>query len=269
MFPLQEQEIPADAMALEAAVTDSLRKVFTLPRNRKAVVIEGNRYPALDAVRIDLAGATIKIDQPPPKPKPVGKPKPGPSAKRFVLLGHPIHYHDATLDLELTAANVQFEYAADRKGALILMLKQAEDGRIEVRIGRDDLERLLLEAAKTAADAHGVTIQDVRIALEQETKDTIAAQVQVTAKKFLSAVIDISGQLKIDQELNARLSMLTCEGQGMVGNLVCGFVRPQLQRIEGKRFSLMALSLGEVRLRDLDIAVDQKTLHISAAFGSL
>ena len=91
--------------------------------------------------------------------------------------------------------------------------------------------------------------------------------VQVHARKlFLSATVRISGSMAIDEQLNARLSGLECAGEGTLGTLACGFIAPHLQRFNGRELSLMALPLGEVKLRDVQIAADRE-LRITAKFG--
>lgn len=269
MFPLQDQDIPSDAASLAGAITASLRNLVKLPRGRNPVTIKGRQYPDLDGLEINLSGAAIDMEQAPPKPRPAGKPRPGPYVRDFKLLGKPIRVQAAKLDLELQARDVQFQFSRDREEGSILMIQKARDGHVDVHISHADLDHLLLEAARTAAAAHGVTIKDVRMNLTQPGKprDAISAEVEITAKKFLTAVIRITGQVKIDDELNARLSKLSCEGEGMVGGLVCGFVTPHLERIGRRPFSLMAFSLGQVRLRDLEIRLEKEALHVMAAFG--
>ena len=52
-----------------------------------------------------------------------------------------------------------------------------------------------------------------------------------------------------------------------MGTLACGFLAPKLQRLNQREFSLLTLPIGEVKLRDVRIAVGDK-LRASAEFGS-
>jgi hypothetical protein len=52
-----------------------------------------------------------------------------------------------------------------------------------------------------------------------------------------------------------------------MGGIACGILKPHLEKINGRKFSLMSLPLGEVRLRDVRIAAGHK-LSVSAEFGS-
>jgi hypothetical protein len=49
--------------------------------------------------------------------------------------------------------------------------------------------------------------------------------------------------------------------------MACGVLKPHLQRLDGRTFSLMSFGLGQVRLRDVRIGVDEK-LSVTAEFGS-
>ena len=74
--------------------------------------------------------------------------------------------------------------------------------------------------------------------------------------------------MAIDEQLNARLSGLECAGEGTLGTLACGFIAPHLARFNGREFSLMALPLGEVKLRDVRIAAGRE-LRVTAQFGRM
>ena len=114
-----------------------------------------------------------------------------------------------------------------------------------------------------------MTVEAVRIELRARTERALDIVVQVRAKKlFLSAAVRISGSVEIDEQLNARLSGLECAGEGTLGTLACGFIAPHLQRFNGREFSLMALPLGEVKLRDVRIAAGPE-LRVTATFGNI
>jgi hypothetical protein len=268
MLPLVDQRIPRNVKAFQDALTAAVHELFEFPKGRHPVHMDGE-FPQIGALRIDLSGASIEMDRQPPMPRPIGKAKRGPTARSFELSGHPIHFQNARLELDLNAKNVAFEYGRDRSDHLLLLIKEAKDGHLQAQISRDDLEHVLLEAARMAAADRGISIQDVRLDLKQDARKrgAIEASVEVTAKKFVSAVIEITGRLEIDDELNVRLSNLVCAGHGMIGGLVCGFVRPQLDRLESRKFPLMGFSLGEIRLHDLDVRIDRDVLRVRAAFG--
>ena len=174
----------------------------------------------------------------------------------------------AAIDLALSATAVSLHQAQDADGNLLLLLHNAARGHIEISASPSDLEALIAEVATAEAARHGVTIDSVQLILRSKNSRSLAAEVRLRAKKlFLSASIRITGQLDLDEELNARISGLDCAGDGAIASVACGVLKPHLQKIEGREFPLMSLPLGEVRLRDVQLAVADK-LSVTADFGS-
>jgi hypothetical protein len=79
-------------------------------------------------------------------------------------------------------------------------------------------------------------------------------------------VINIKGKADVDDNLVATLSDLACTGEGMIGGMAAGFLQGKLTSYDGKKFPLMAFSLGDVALRDLKIST-KGAIQLSAAFG--
>ena len=139
---------------------------------------------------------------------------------------------------------------------------------MEIAAAVADLETLIAEVAKAEAGRHSVSIDSVQLSLRSRGFRSLAAEVRLRAKKlFVSASLRITGQLDLDEQLNARISGLDCTGDGAIASVACGILKPHLQKLDGREFSLMSLPLGEVRLRDVRIAVGEK-LSVNAEFGS-
>jgi hypothetical protein len=95
----------------------------------------------------------------------------------------------------------------------------------------------------------------------------VAAEVRIKAKKMMmSSVLHVAGAAGVDDELTATLTGLTCTGEGMIGAAAAGFLQKHLKQYDGRQIPLMAFSLGDLALRDLEIDVNG-TAHVSAAFG--
>ncbi|MDB5174797.1 MAG: hypothetical protein JWN51_3570, partial [Phycisphaerales bacterium] len=251
MFYLGGTSFPATRDQLILAVTEGLRGLFTLPPGREAVKIEGGEYPAFDQVVIDLTGARAEIDRIPPEPKGTGQIQPAVSAARLGIVGRPLYVGEAAANLVLTARDALFAYDRDAQGKPILLLMQATNGSVAVEIKKQDAEALLLAGARDAAKAQGVQILEAQLSLTQIDERTVAAEVRVKAKKFVTAVVIIRGRLRVDESLSATVSDLTCTGQGMLGDMASKILSPKLAQINGRAFPLAALSLGDVKLRDL------------------
>jgi hypothetical protein len=72
----------------------------------------------------------------------------------------------------------------------------------------------------------------------------------------------------IDDNLNGRITHLSCSGDQLLGPLISAVVNPALQRYEGRTRPLVGFAWGNLRLRDLRLWSDEKTgIGIAAKFG--
>jgi len=267
MFPLAGKTFPGSAEELESAINEALAEYFDATDEQSVASVSGE-FPKLKSVMIDLDDAEIRTSKTPPKPKPGGKRQRGPTVQKFDLSAQPIRYEQAGLYLKLTASDLKFDFDRDRKGAPMLVLTGAGSGKVDARISKADIEALATEAATMAAEGQGITIQELDLKLTSSGPRSIAAEVRVKARKLLvSGVIHITGQLDIDDELNATISDLECTGEGLIGNTAAALVQPKLKPYDGKTIPLMTFSLGDVVLKDVKIDVAKKDLHVTAAFA--
>jgi hypothetical protein len=265
MFPLNTETLPASAAELAQGLNESLRRLFAL--NRDPVAIHDKSYPHLESLNVSLDGAALP-DQPPPKPSVASAPQPALTIDSFHVTASPLSVGPALVDFQLEAQGVELRRAMDRSGHLLLLLHKAAHGRVEISVASSDLERLIAEVAKSEAGKHGVNIDSVQLSLRSQTPRSLAAEIRLRARKlFVSAALRITGQLDLDEKLTAKLSGLDCTGEGAIASVACGVLKPHLQKLDGREFPLMSLPLGEVRLRDVRIAVSDK-LSVTAEFGS-
>jgi hypothetical protein len=267
MFPLAGSEFPTAANDLASAIEEALGEVFKLKKGTGAAVEGGEKFPHVKHVRIDLDGARVDASEPPPKPIGVGKRKRGITVDRLEISGHPIHYEKAKLDLELDAKGLSFDFDRDKAGRPLLVLTDADEGTVEAKISKKDIDALLLAAVTLGAKQQGVAIQEFEVALTSNGPRSVAAEVRIKAKKMMmSGVIRVTGAVDVDDELNAAISGLRCTGEGIVGTTAAAFLQKHLAEYDGQEFPLMAFSLGDLALRDLEIELNG-TLQVSAAFG--
>lgn len=265
MFPLNTDIFPATAAELERLLNESLRQLLNLERD--PVEVRSNSYPHLDSLSVSLDGAEVR--QPPPAiPSLRSEAVPALTVESFRVAGAPMKVGPAAVDFALDARGLQLHQATDRQGHIVLLLHNAEDGRVEISLMVSDLEALIAEVAKSEASKHGVNIDSVELSLRSQSPRSLAAEIRLRAKKlFVTAALRITGQLDLDEKLTAKLSGLDCIGEGAIASVACGVLKPHLQKIDGREFPLMSLPLGEVRLRDVRIAVGDKLL-VTAEFGS-
>ena len=265
MFPLNATTLPSSATALERLLNDSLRSLFLTKTD--PVALRAAAYPHLDDLHIALDGATLR-DNPPPPPAISSPETPALEIDSLKINAVALSAGPAVLDLSLSAQNVILHQAADSAGNIVLVLHRAADGAIAISASRSDLEAAIAEVAKIEAGRHGVTIDGVQLRLRSRSSRSLGAEVRLRARKlFLSATIRITGQLDLDEELNARISGLDCLGEGTIAGVACGVLKPHLQKLDGRSFPLMSLPLGEVRLRDVQLDAGDK-LSVTAHFGT-
>jgi hypothetical protein len=265
MFPLPTKTFPSSAEVLARLLNESLRSLFlvkTDPATVRAAV-----YPHLNELNVSLDGATLRGNPPPPLSA-SGPTTPALEVDSLKIDAARLSAGPGILDLSLSARDVILQQAPDSTGNIVLVLHRVAEGAISVSTSVSDLETAIAEVAKTEAGKQGVTIDAVQLSLRSKSSRSLAAEVRLRARKsFFSANIRITGQLDLDEQLNARLSGLDCLGDGVIAGVACGILKPHLQKIDGRSFPLMSLPLGEVRLRDVQLAVGDK-LSVTAEFGS-
>ena len=269
MFPLAGSSFPKSNEELAAAIRQAMAEAMSFPAQANPVRVEGGTWPSIDRVTLDLTGARIDPTRPPPAPpKPCGDREPGVAVDRLEVIGRPIFVGSSGFNLALDAQNLRFDFARDAAGQAMLVLRDAKDGHVQVEVGKPDLQSMLLAAATMAAKPHGITIQDLQLALTSDGPRSVGAEVRVKAKKMvMSGTVIVRGKADIDDQLVATLSNLACTGEGMIGGLAAALVGSKLKAFEAKRVSLMAFSLGDAKLRDVRISVGQ-TIRVAAEFGS-
>lgn len=264
MFPLKTATLPSSAAALQSLLNESLRRVFDIEAD--PVSVRDASYPTIAEITISLDHARLRSN--PPRPQPIsGKSSPALQVGRLAVRASDLSIGPATVDLSLSARDVDLVQGKDDGDEIVLSLQNAAQGKIEISAPLADLEKVISEIAKTEAGKHGVTIENVQLMVRQKSGHSLEAEVRLRARKlFMGASIRITGQLDLDEELNAKISGLRCSGDGAIAAVACGVLTPHLQKLDGREFALMSLPLGEVRLREVRLAVTDK-LSVTAEFG--
>ena len=237
-------------------------------KDEPVVTISARVFPYLDKIDINFDGARIDSRLPAP-PTAVGETKPVVEAAVLMLSARKVAVHGAPLNLQLEAKDVVFHEGRDENSDALMLVHKVRTGHVVMSAAQLDLEHAIAEIAQREGRKNGITIEETRVSLRARGPRSISADVRLSAKKLLfRAKIDISGQVHIDDEFVATISNLTCRGDGAIGSVACGILDPHLRRLDGQTFSLMSLPLGEVKLRDIRIAVAD-TVEITADFGTV
>lgn len=261
MLPLAAEKFPASPAELAAALTSGFAARGVAVAGVRA---EGAALTALTALRIDLTGASctrgFRVSTAPAE---------GPVtvlAGRFEMTGGPVDFEGTPLRLRVEAAGAEFR-CAGRPDDGALLLAGAASGSLSLAAGHAALEALLHRLAKGAAEKQGVEVRQTKLELAARGPRALSFRCAVTAKVFvMTADLSLSGDLEVDGQLNARLSGLTLGGDAMITKLASGFVRPHLDKLEGRVFPLLALGLGGLQVRDVEISTHEG-LEVRAQFG--
>ncbi|MCI0458819.1 MAG: hypothetical protein L0Z62_17815 [Gemmataceae bacterium] len=261
---------PANREELIVALTGGLNSMLHLPADRTVVEVAGAHYPTLDKLRIDVTGATVRETYRPRLS--TGPHQPGITAAQLEIVGRQLRYQQVAVDFALQAQEACFAICAHAPSGHRLDPIAAQQGHFQARMSHADLESLLRAAFQSVAARHGLLIEKTELAFECPDERSVLVQVRVVGSKrmaFMSirAVLHGRGRLVIDETLQATLSGLSCQGEGVVGQILVGLMQAQIQQWEGRSFPLTAFSLGKLQLRDLKIGY-QAGLQVEAVLES-
>jgi hypothetical protein len=263
MLPLNADErFPTSSDDLCAAITRSLRRWLDRP-----VVRCAGTYPAIASLAIDASQSTVDLDAGTPDVEPAGNLEPGPRVGELRFTANPLRIRDVNAAVDARAADAGFAYARNRGGEPLLVLQTVKDGQITGTIDRRELESAVLQAARLAAQPHGIAVQRVELALAAPDPHQLQIDATITAKKLVTAIIHVRGRASVDDRLNARLSNLRVEADGVVGKLAAGMLRPHLQKLEGQQVSLLAFLPSHLKLHDVSVRAGA-SLEVSAILSS-
>ena len=266
MFVLSRNKLPETPDSLAEALEEGLREFASRPE--PMAVVRGADLDRLDEIMVDLSGAVIDPRHRPVLPK-LSRTEPAISVRKLSVLGRPVKILDSELTFDFDASNIQLNQAKTSDGKISLVLHRAGTGEMRATIGRGELEQLIAKVAAITADKQGVTIDNLKVDLTSHTTRTLEAKVTVSARKlFFRTSLRLSGTLALTDDLMATVSDLRCDGDGTIGALVCAAMTPHFSRVEKRAFPLSALPIGEVRLHDVAITVDDKQIVVEARFGS-
>ena len=267
MFLLRTGSLPPTVDAFREALEHSLRELVR-PISRPRVFVAGDNYPRLSEIRIDLSGPMIADQFPSPPQVPPANVQPVLEADGLEISAAPIVFQGAPIQFQCTAQKVKFAEANNDSGDVLLLLQHADSGKLDLSIGLRDLEQLVQAIVAPLARKQGIVMEDLRLHLSSQNERSLGAELRVRARKlFLNTQVCLTGNLEIDDQLNARLYGLDCAGEGTLGTLACGFLFPHLEQVEQKKFSLLSVPLSEVKLRDVRITIGNQ-LQVKAEFGS-
>lgn len=266
MIPLGGTSWPQNRTELAAALRDGLAGFVRTAAGRDPVHVEGDAWPALARLRLELTGATVAPGgwEAPGDVRPTGD---GVEVDRLEVEADPFVHGGAEARFQLQASGARLAFAHAVGGRHLLLLEQARSGRLRAAIGKEALQALALEQARALAAKHGVTVLDVRLDLASSGPRALRVSAWARMRKMLTAEVTAEATLEVGDDLTAHVRAAAFRAGGFLGALLGGRLDELARSLHGRRFPLAALRLGEIRLHDVRVAVDDG-LQVEASFGA-
>ena len=83
----------------------------------------------------------------------------------------------------------------------------------------------------------------------------------------MTATVTVGGTVTLDDALEARFSNLTSTGDGAMGTMAAGFLRPHIDRLAARAHPLAAWLPSPLQLRDVSISAGD-TVRIAATVST-
>src|SRR5207248_1796418 len=143
------------------------------------------------------------------------------------ITGRKIAASGVPLNLRCEMHDVAFDKGFDANGDAVLVLGRAREGQCVVSASQLQLEEAFARVIGAKARLYGIDLERVRLAMRARGRRSLAADIQVWAKKFFArAKIDIYVQLDITTEFVVKISELKCKGDGKLGAFACRTLHP-------------------------------------------
>jgi hypothetical protein len=268
IFPLAGSTLPQSTDGLAQSLVDGLKGRMRLAAGREPVTIDGSAFPAINALRVDLSDASADLSKASLKVKRERPAKPGIIVHQLEVQAQPLLVAGGKFSYRMSFADANLELREDKQGHPILALKETADGTFLADTTRSDLEKVLGAALNASSKKIGVTIDRVDLKLSAQSDRSVAANVRIAASEgILTTAVRFDGKIVIDDQMNATLEDLKCEGEGPIGLILMGIVGPFVHSYEGKERPLVAFPSPLDHLKDIHVQLNGDAVHLTAAFG--
>ncbi len=245
--------IPVDTATLRLALAGVVRPLG-LPE--AALSMEGT-FPSIASLHVDLTGAKFHRGLHFAHSSAGGEP--AFFVRDLQVVGAPLYVEVLPVLLSAKASDAVFALSGNT-----LSFSRCNAGHLELSVKQADLETALASVAREAAEKKGGELKSMQVHLQSAGPRALELRAVAVAKAmFFTATLTITGRVEIDDALDVRVVNLDCVGEGIIGSMAAGAIRPKLAAVEGRSFSLKAFvpSLHNITLDAAD------GLRIRAEFG--
>ncbi|MCY2965892.1 MAG: hypothetical protein NT069_20060 [Planctomycetota bacterium] len=180
----------------------------------------------------------------------VASPKPPTwRVEQLVVRAESLVFLDAPLHVELTAAGLRYETSAGSDSATV----DWRDGRLTLSMSRAELDELVLRTLRTLLQQHRVIVEGGHVTLAKTPTGELDVSLKMTGRRgIVSATIEASARVTLDEHLVLRFSNLRLVGRGVVGSVIARFLRKSFATLEHQPIELAGGLTEFVRLIDID-----------------
>jgi hypothetical protein len=267
MFLLPAGPWPSSVDQLRQRLIDGLRPLLDV-EERLTVL---GQWPDLSRLALDLSEATIDPSRALPKPKSAAHRHPGPVCNKLTIQARPLRIGgSASADVDLQAADLQFEFMRDEAGHHWLVPIKAGQGAVHVRMAKSELDRLFAETARRLAKSQGFTVDDARLSLQPSGPNAVGLDVGIKARKaFLKGEFRILGTAEFDRSFDIHLRSLKCEGIGPIGAMAARAIQPRLDHFSSTPIRAFGSLLSGFALDQMEVKHGaDETIEIEARIRS-
>ena len=268
-FPLAAEGLPSSRDQLAQALTDGLSRHIKLADDTQAIVAEGEAYPSLRKLQVDLTNAQIDTGHKPAKLQKRERPAPGVRAEEFAFRAEPLNVDGGCIHLNVRARDVSLGVIHDRAGQPILSLDEAREGQVFCQTTTKDLGTIFRASANERGKRFGLSVQKARLDLTSRDEHQLSADLRFASRLLIVPIqLHFTAKVSVDDEGNATVSNLTCEGDDAAGVLITQFIRPSLKQYDNTTMPLVGFPSKKMHLKDVRVQVDGETVRLAAGFGS-
>jgi hypothetical protein len=187
---------------------------------------------------------------------------------RFVVDGSPVTIENVPVTLSAEFSKLGCGIGKADEGPWQMVVNTAESGRLELESSKADVEATLQRIVSELAEQQGATVKSTTLKLTSPTPRSVHFEVTCTAKVFIAtATLTVSGQLEVDDQLNARISGLRVGGDGMIASMAQGMIQPKLAPLNGRVIPLGDYVAAGLSVKDLKISTGDR-LRLEATFAA-
>ena len=268
VFRLGNGPMPATAHELSDAMERGFSRAVTFPDPKNVVKVEHAAFPSIGMVRVNLSDARMK-----PSARNDGEIQLNNKVENVVRVGKlevhadPFLVRDAKWHMNLNVENAKMLLERDGTGRPAMMLQDATAGTINMEVRVEDIEMLMLQDSREGLARFGVDVDDVSLNVVAETPRSVQVELHLAMEVALvPAGITFKGHIAVDDQMNAKVSGMSVEGDDVLGPLIAEFMRPQIVKHNNETRPLVTFPSPRMKLKDVKFKAGE-SLRMEASFG--